>query len=280
MPTTMTAQKRFILGGVGALLPIIASLTTLVELDIATIAAGKIIGTIIKDSALFCLGGFVAYLHDDEKKSLKIVEFGIAAPALIVTMMANNSVSAIHADATQLQTELQKKAEPIMRSPKQPNTGQSNSIDLFDFLIKSANAADTEQESTGKSFVSDIIKGIKGDILPDIKTTDSVDGNDLLKATATATSQTSPNGEIYNFSIFINPSSSTLNTIKQVQYDFDHPTFNNKRVVTENAKDQFSYGYTGWGCLTSVGVTVISIDGSSKKFDFDMCRSLGPEWSE
>lgn len=269
----MSPKKRFVLGGIGALLPIVLSLTTLVEIDIDSIPQGKIIGNFIKNIALFFLGGFIAYLHDDENKAYKIVELGIAAPALALTLMANSNLIAQHAE---LQKTDEAKSQPDLRQPKESNKNESRVIDLFDFhIIKSANAEESENKSiSDNKFLSDIIKGLKGDIFPDIETENSL----LIKSTAISTNKS----DEYKFSIFIDSDNVEINTIKQVEYYFEHPSFENQHVILkeEEAENKFLYTYTGWGCLTSVNVIIVFKNGSSKKLDFDMCRSLGPEWSE
>ena len=93
----MNPKKRFFLGGAGALLPVLVSF---IALDIGAILsqdsslkAGIIIGFFIRYFILFGVGGFVAYLHDDENKPFKIVEFGIAAPALITSLITAQAIN-------------------------------------------------------------------------------------------------------------------------------------------------------------------------------------------
>jgi hypothetical protein len=43
---------------------------------------------------LFGVGGIVAYLHEDEQKSFKLFELGIAAPALITSLITAQGISA------------------------------------------------------------------------------------------------------------------------------------------------------------------------------------------
>ncbi len=70
-----------------------------IALDIGTalsnennLSAGYIVGFLIRYIILFAVGGFVAYLHDDEDKPFKVVELGIAAPALITSLMTAQAV--------------------------------------------------------------------------------------------------------------------------------------------------------------------------------------------
>lgn len=102
----MTGLKRFWFGGSGALLPL---LITLIGADLAVLidqqeqlTSGMIIGAGIRYMCLFILGGFVAALHSDEIKPLKLVQLGIAAPALITSFISVGPVSANTAQAFQM----------------------------------------------------------------------------------------------------------------------------------------------------------------------------------
>lgn len=100
-----------------------------------------------------------------------------------------------------------------------------------------------------------------------------------LKATAQATGQKMADGKpIYNFSVYVKSPPATLESIRSVHYRFDHATFRQKDYVSERREERFAVAYTGWGCLTRVGVTVTLNDGTEQDFDFNMCRSLGPQW--
>ena len=84
---SQSGWRRFWIGGAGALLPL---LVTLYALDLASlidnyeeITPGVYAGTSIRYFILFLLGGIVAALHSDEDEPIKLVQIGIAAPALI-----------------------------------------------------------------------------------------------------------------------------------------------------------------------------------------------------
>ena len=81
------ASRRFWLGGAGALLPL---LVTLLAADLPGIidhyrdyTVGTYVGTALRYVILFVAGGGVAALNSDEKSAIKLVQLGIAAPALI-----------------------------------------------------------------------------------------------------------------------------------------------------------------------------------------------------
>lgn len=100
-----------------------------------------------------------------------------------------------------------------------------------------------------------------------------------LKATAQATGEKYGDGKpVYNFSVYVKSPQATLAGIRSVHYRFDHATFRQKDYVSENRGERFAVSYTGWGCLSKVDVTVRLVDGTEQEFDFNMCRSLGPQW--
>lgn len=135
----MSPKKRFFIGGFGALMPVLVSLLAIdigaIFDDESTLTTGNIIGVFIRYIILFLIGGFIAYLHEDEMKPFKLFEIGIAAPALISSLITAQSATATAAVDT---------AEKISWS-----------------IIASAYAADESKES---SFISDIFKGITGAI--------------------------------------------------------------------------------------------------------------------
>ena len=101
-----------------------------------------------------------------------------------------------------------------------------------------------------------------------------------LKATAQANGQKTADGRpVYNFSVYVNSPATTLTSIREVRYHFEHDSFRNKDFRAADRSDKFAARYAGWGCLDSVGVRVIMSDGAEHEFDFNMCRSLGPQWS-
>jgi hypothetical protein len=83
----MTTSNRFWIGGGGALLPL---LVTLLVVDLAPLidnaphlTIGTYVGAAIRYLLLFAIGGVVAALNSDEIQPIKLVQLGIAAPALI-----------------------------------------------------------------------------------------------------------------------------------------------------------------------------------------------------
>lgn len=100
-----------------------------------------------------------------------------------------------------------------------------------------------------------------------------------VKATAMATGR-KLSGDLpeYTFTVLINAPTETLNSIERVRYTMDHASFRIKDYVSTNMKNQFARSYVGWGCLSSVQVAVILKTGTTHTSEFDMCKSLGPQW--
>jgi hypothetical protein len=85
----MSSSTRFWIGGGGALLPL---LVTLLAVDLGSLidnfphyTIGTYVGAAIRYLVLFTIGGVVAALNSDEVQPIKLVQLGVAAPALIAT---------------------------------------------------------------------------------------------------------------------------------------------------------------------------------------------------
>lgn len=149
----MSAKKRFYLGGLGALMPVLVSL---LAVDIGAmldqggdLTTGNIVGFIVRYLVLFSIGGFVAYLHSDENKPIKLFELGIAAPALLTSLITAQGLSA-HEPATE------------------PSVSWNFSI------IRSAHAAEDQEKMAqpvmlASSFLDDVFKGASGMVYRKIK---------------------------------------------------------------------------------------------------------------
>ena len=149
----MNPKKRFFLGGGGALMPVIVSLLA-VDIGAAInneviLSTGIIIGFAFRYIILFLVGGVVAYLHEDEIKPFKLFELGIAAPALITSLIT---------------------AQGVISSAQQTNlvSATYNSI----AIVRSAYADDTFDSSNKKivlagGLFNDILRGATGSVYRD-----------------------------------------------------------------------------------------------------------------
>lgn len=137
----MTSKKRFLIGGGGALMPVLISI---LAIDVGTMInsesalnAANIIGISIRYLVLFVIGGVVAYLHEEEVSTFKLFELGIAAPALLTSLIS---------------------AQGIITE-----TNQDRSTSFFDNIsLVSAAYAGTEIQTAKNNFLSDVFQGISG----------------------------------------------------------------------------------------------------------------------
>jgi hypothetical protein len=150
----MNSSTRFWIGGGGALLPL---LVTLLAVDLGPLidnaphlSFGTYVGAAIRYLVLFTIGGIVAALNSDEVQPIKLVQLGIAAPALIATYV---------------------NAQP----PKLPGT-QTAAVHsrMFAFdVISPAHAADAGARDDGRilvaGFLSDVYRAATAPLPRDIR---------------------------------------------------------------------------------------------------------------
>lgn len=93
----MTPKTRFLIGGGGALMPVLVSI---LAIDIGAalndennLSPANLAGFAIRYVILFILGGVVGFLHEDEEKPFKLFELGVAAPALITSFITAQGIS-------------------------------------------------------------------------------------------------------------------------------------------------------------------------------------------
>jgi hypothetical protein len=88
----MSNQKRFLIAGAGAIGPLLVNLTVL---DLRTLFLGitalVLISYVIRQAALFAIGGVVGLLNKEDD-ALKLFQIGIAAPALLTALLNANQV--------------------------------------------------------------------------------------------------------------------------------------------------------------------------------------------
>jgi hypothetical protein len=152
----MTSAQRFLFGGIGALMPVIVAVA---NFDLGqSFTTGNIAGIVIRYSALFFLGGFIAYLHTDEQKSFKLIEIGIAAPAMLTSLVAANAIPG-----------------------NQPNKPPATKPIAFNLFVSPAYAEELKPSiSTGRillagGFLSDLRDGITGKVYTNATNTQTPD---------------------------------------------------------------------------------------------------------
>lgn len=120
----MNTRKKIMIGGLGALTPVIINLL-IVDLNVLLIKLTlfAFLGYIVRVVVLFYLGGLVAFLHKDENSPIKIFELGILAPALITAMINAGHI-------------------PIIKAPTQTAETSATSV----FLIPSVYALSPQEE--------------------------------------------------------------------------------------------------------------------------------------
>jgi len=100
----------------------------------------------------------------------------------------------------------------------------------------------------------------------------------MVKPRARAVENRETKGEretYYDFSLWIELPRERRAEILDVVYEFNHPTFRQKAQRSTNPEEGFRVRHIGWGCLSSVIITVNLRNGSSSSIDFDMCAELG-----
>jgi energy-coupling factor transporter ATP-binding protein EcfA2 len=78
---------------------------------------------------------------------------------------------------------------------------------------------------------------------------------------------------VYQFKIWLEGPPDALAKVTSVQYEFDHPSFRDKIQRSQDRANRFEQGYLGWGCLSSVKVTVTG-QARQATVDFDMCAAV------
>jgi uncharacterized protein YoxC len=95
-----------------------------------------------------------------------------------------------------------------------------------------------------------------------------------IQASAKLTGGHTSYGPEYEFSAELRAKSEVLSKIDKVDYFFDHPTFRQPHMESNNPANNFRVSYVGWGCLSRVEVTIFFKDGGKRSSTFDMCSQL------
>jgi hypothetical protein len=91
----MKPIQRFLIGGVGGMAPVLIFLAN-VDWDIhfAGMSTMRIVGYCSRIIILFLIGGFTAYLYNDETNYIKLFQLGISAPALVAGYISTANIPA------------------------------------------------------------------------------------------------------------------------------------------------------------------------------------------
>lgn len=128
----MKTSKKILIGGLGALTPVIMNLLVIeLEVLLVKLTFFTLLGYAIRVIVLFYLGGIVAFLHKDESSPVKIFEFGIIAPALITALINAGQIEVPKVD---LQTTAGKTSSIMLISSAYAQT--SSQIDSMKINIK------------------------------------------------------------------------------------------------------------------------------------------------
>lgn len=144
----MTSTKRFFVGGGGALMPVLISILaidigTMLD-DDSTFNTANILGISIRYLVLFIIGGVVAYLHEDETNSFKLFELGVAAPALLTSLIS----------AQGLVTETQEEISSVL----------FDNISIISSAYADPGSGKTEPVVGNNNFLGDVLHGISGKV--------------------------------------------------------------------------------------------------------------------
>jgi hypothetical protein len=140
----MTWWAKFGLGGLGGLLPLLVSLQALDNAAFAVlsngtgISTGIAVGYAIRGMLSFGIGGIMAALNWEVQNPFSLLQIGIAAPAIITSLVTPAS--------------LNKPANP-------PVSSQHTSLFISDAFA--ADTAATPRMQLAEGFLSDVVKGLQ-----------------------------------------------------------------------------------------------------------------------
>ena len=79
--------------------------------------------------------------------------------------------------------------------------------------------------------------------------------------------------QMFNFNVWIEGPSDATSRIASVDYFFDHPSFATKHFGSDVDPD-FLRGFKGWGCLSTIVVTIRWKSGIQSSLPFNQCQAL------
>ena len=91
---SISASKRFMVGGIGGLAPVFVLLLAFdYEKNFVNTNTAQTLGYLVRALALFAIGGFVSWLHESETHLFKLFEVGVGAPALLAGLITTHSIA-------------------------------------------------------------------------------------------------------------------------------------------------------------------------------------------
>lgn len=99
---TLRGSRRFLYGGLGALLPVLVAVSvldgTVIETYMTEAGWYKMVGYVLRVAGLFALGGVWAYAHRSVAEPAKLLQLGVVAPAMITAMINAGNLREATAD--------------------------------------------------------------------------------------------------------------------------------------------------------------------------------------
>ncbi len=93
-PVVNRALERILIGGIGAIAPVLLSLMVIdLKTLLLSLTAVTVISYLLRAIVLFAVGALVAWLHKSERDQFKLFQLGMAAPALVLTGLNGSNVS-------------------------------------------------------------------------------------------------------------------------------------------------------------------------------------------
>ena len=75
-------------------------------------------------------------------------------------------------------------------------------------------------------------------------------------------------GDLVNFTLWIDVPNCRRNEIREVRYKFPHPSYLSDVRVGRDPSNGFAVSYAGWGAVDIVPVTVVKTDGGNIEIPF------------
>lgn len=146
----LRTHTRMFWCGIGALTPIAINLLTVdVQTVFVAVSTAVLLGYAIRALSLFLIGAFVALWHPDEHRPKRLIEFGIAGPALLTSVMNGANSPMFHPTDEVAAVQVAEPAE--WKPPVIQRVSLWQDTSVFSFRVQPA-------ESVGSAF----LRGLTG----------------------------------------------------------------------------------------------------------------------